>query len=564
MEEVRRVAGEQPGHLRVVAEQGLAEDGSYRVTLGLRTGQLPYVEGGLRLLDEEQVVVSIPSTFPQVPPVVSVPHLRFVGHSHVLQGDRLCVYLDPHREWHPEQGILRFLNRLWRWFSDAATDKFDAAEALYHAVGGVLHESPGMPVVVVRQAFVAASQPFGHAYITHRTTSRLDLSWCKPNGGQYVTARVVRLRDPLYFGAGTSLRNLLFLIEHPRPETYGSTSFHQGWPTAEAVLTALAATARRNLDDTALYFVLAVPHTAAGGHHLLMGRLPTAVANAFRAGGEGVRGSGSLRRDARIEWCAMSDERPEITTRRDAQRPVSAFSDKHVHVWGCGGIGSWVAEFVARAGASRITLRDPGRVVGGLLVRQNFVEEHVGRNKAEALAERLQAISDDLLVTVEASSTPISVVQSWQDADVLIDATVNTALAYLLGGFLANETRKPLVAQMATDVRTGTLGILSVASRGHAAGPAAIDAEAGVRVLADAELERFHVFWQEPVAGDEFVPARGCSVPTFHGSSADLAAVAGALVTLLALHLDTDRSGTHLVALPHAEGEGPSRRFVPA
>jgi hypothetical protein len=62
---------------------------------------------------------------------------------------------------------------------------------------------------------------------------------------------------------------------------------------------------------------------------------------------------------------------------------------------------------------------------------------------------------------------------------------------------------------------------------------------------------------------DELVPTRGCSVPTFHGSAADMAAVAASLTSLLGSHVSATVpvSGTHLIALPHSP-VGPFHRFI--
>jgi hypothetical protein len=117
---------------------------------------------------------------------------------------------------------------------------------------------------------------------------------------------------------------------------------------------------------------------------------------------------------------------------------------------------------------------------------------------------------------------------------------------------------------VATDARSGTLGILTVSAPGDTDGPAAIDSRAGKKVLADPALELYQPLWQEPLDGDELIPTRGCSVPTFHGSAADLAAVAACLLNLLAAHLTAPASGTHLIALPHAPGLGPHHCFLEA
>jgi len=91
-----------------------------------------------------------------------------------------------------------------------------------------------------------------------------------------------------------------------------------------------------------------------------------------------------------------------------------------------------------------------------------------------------------------------------------------------------------------------------------------MDARAGRTVITDSELELYHPLWQEVADGDELIPTRGCSVPTFHGSAADLAAVAATLVNMIGRHLQqlpSTVSGTHLIALPHAPS-GPRHHFV--
>jgi tRNA A37 threonylcarbamoyladenosine dehydratase len=86
----------------------------------------------------------------------------------------------------------------------------------------------------------------------------------------------------------------------------------------------------------------------------------------------------------------VSDEREEVTKRRDIGRPVIAYRCKNVLIWGVGGLGSWNAEYITRAGAKKVTVCDNGIVTGGLLVRQNYAELDIGASKADRLAERLR------------------------------------------------------------------------------------------------------------------------------------------------------------------------------
>ena len=120
-----------------------------------------------------------------------------------------------------------------------------------------------------------------------------------------------------------------------------------------------------------------------------------------------------------------------------------------------------------------------------------------------------------------------------------------------------------LLAQVATDVTTSTLGLMTVAAPGSTDRLAALDAAAAATVACDGELEPFRVFWREPTAGDELTPVRGCSIPTFHGSAADLFALAATFTNLVGAQLDSPVSGVHLIATPQSGYAGPGHRFIP-
>jgi hypothetical protein len=558
------IAGEHPDAIEIITATPTVTDTHAFVTIRLPTRDLPAGPGGLRLRDHEDLIVGIRQSR-LVPPQVDADHQRFAGHPHVLQGHRLCVYLDPAREWDPLRGMTGFLERLWGWLGDAAAGRFDAATAMYHAVGGVLHLTPGTPTIVIREQVPA--KPFQRAHLISRSAHRLDMTFATAPPPALVMP-VLTLSSGLPLGAGVTLTQLLQLIDHAG---CGAPACHIGLgPTpARAVLTSLAASAARNPDGTHQYFALAVPHPAGGPTHLLVGRLPAAASDQMRQLAQARTPTldpdpAQLSEDIPIEWCRVSEERPDVTTRRDAQRPVSAFLGKSVLIWGCGGIGSWAAEFITRAGAAKIRLCDDAIVTGGLLVRQDYAEADIGDHKAHALATRLRAISDHVDVSTVTGTSLSDLEDVIARADVIIDATVSIAVGQALAAVAATRHPHAVLAQLATDTTTGTLGILTVSEPSDPNNPAVIDIRTGRTVLADPALELYHTLWQEPLDGHELIPTRGCSVPTFHGSAADLAAVAACLVNLLALHLTTPESGTHLIALPHAPGSGPHHHFIVA
>ena len=548
--------------LRLVGGPARGHNGALLVTLRLRTGPIATADGGLVLQEHEEFVLNLPAS-PLSATTVEVAHWRFAGYPHVLQGHRLCIFLDPAREWDPVRGGMRaYLNRLWSWLADAAAGRFDASKAMYHVVGGVLHHTPGTPTLVVRAP--GPDQRFQIGYLVARTEHRLDLAYSPPPEGGAVRVPVVTVAGALPLGGGTTLAALLTYLDDPPLDRLRKDP-PQTRTQSLAIMTSLAASATRNPDGSPQYLILAVPHPAGGPPHLLGARLPAPAADALRrmAHQQGSAlniDASQIRSDLLIEWCPVSDERPAVTTRRDDKSPIGGFLGKHVHVWGCGGLGSWIAEFVVRAGASQMTVCDPGTVTGGLLVRQNYIEVDIGASKAHALARRLRAIDDNVAIHVRDSTLPD--LAALAGTDVIIDATVSIAMGHVLEHLAAAEGPRPVLAQVATDTRTGTLGLLSISAPATAQGPSSIDTVAGKKVLADPALELYHRLWQATPNDDELIPTRGCSVPTFHGSSADLAAIAATLMSFLGMHLTTPGSGTHLVALPHAAGS-PHHHFVP-
>ncbi|MGI5461230.1 ThiF family adenylyltransferase [Streptomyces sp. CA-249302] len=294
----------------------------------------------------------------------------------------------------------------------------------------------------------------------------------------------------------------------------------------------------------------------------IAGRLPALASDTLRTAQNLSRLPADVR-ESTIEWCYLSDERAAVTIRRDAQRPVTAFHNAHVHLWGCGGIGSWAAELIARAGAARITLSDPATpITGGLLVRQNYTEADIGCAKATALAQRLRSLRDDLIVDHCPPPPSPELIAAARQADLILDATVSVTTGRFLERLARHPDRRAVLAQMATDTTTASHGLLTVSAPATLHGPLAIDRATGQHVLNTPDLEPYHLLWTEPQPGEEITPTRGCSVPTFHGSAADLAGVTASLVTLLATQLHHPVSGTHLCAQPHT-GTQPAYRFLP-
>lgn len=75
----------------------------------------------------------------------------------------------------------------------------------------------------------------------------------------------------------------------------------------------------------------------------------------------------------------------------------SKFENAHVYVIGVGGVGSWVAEGLARTGVGEITLIDMDVLVASNVNRQlPALDSSFGKSKIEAMSERIREINPQI------------------------------------------------------------------------------------------------------------------------------------------------------------------------
>lgn len=91
-------------------------------------------------------------------------------------------------------------------------------------------------------------------------------------------------------------------------------------------------------------------------------------------------------------------ERAEILI---GEAGLARLAASHVFLAGLGGVGSWCAEALARAGVGRLTLVDHDTVAASNINRQlPALHSTVGRSKAGVMAERIRDINPDCQLTV--------------------------------------------------------------------------------------------------------------------------------------------------------------------
>ena len=96
-------------------------------------------------------------------------------------------------------------------------------------------------------------------------------------------------------------------------------------------------------------------------------------------------------------------------------------------VVGCGGLGGWIIEMLARAGVGEIVMIDPDVFDENNLNRQLFsTEENIGKPKADAAAQRVAAVNSSVEATaITALLDENNGREILDGADVVIDALDN-------------------------------------------------------------------------------------------------------------------------------------------
>ena len=566
---------EHGGALEILAVDPLSGEGSnlLLVEISLSFQGIPRSNDGIALRQRERFRIVIPAAYPFEHPWVLVPHDRWADSPHVQWTSYICLYLSPDTEWNPSDGMFGLIQRLDKWIKAAAINQLDPDGAPLHPP--IAYESGGPTPLIVPQVDtpeVGAEPWIGLGCVENRSENRVDIvDWCgfDETPRTSAVAASILLPQPTPYEFPKNVWDLLAIFEG------------QGIPRHE-LIRILGRAAEINGENTPLIILIGTPMRGIRGsgdykQHIVAWYLEPIVATGLRltlsqlSAHESLRDIGQRAEEiilnwaegARVSWCSVREARPEVTVRRDLSSPLSWFRCKSVAIWGCGAIGSHLAESLARAGVSRLVLRDNSVVTPGVLVRQLFDDSDIGKNKAVATRERLLRAFPDL--QIEAFVDDVLSVhidsEDWHDgADIVIDATASWPVALHIEARRASVPNgNPIIASMGLG-HHAQRALLHIVGQDHHGAFADVARKAKIEAIRGSGLNHFvDDFWGDD-AETYFQPEPGCSEPTFVGSSAEVAALAGMMVTKLSRELTeggANSASSHLFTLPTAEiGDG--------
>ncbi len=127
-----------------------------------------------------------------------------------------------------------------------------------------------------------------------------------------------------------------------------------------------------------------------------------------------------------LNWVTSENWHPSQLTSRGSMS--DHMTSSHILLIGAGAMGSAVAELLARAGVSHLTIIDHETLEAENLVRHTLLLGDVGRYKADRLAARLNAVSPHAKVEAINSKFPPTdekSLQQIQQASIIIDCTAS-------------------------------------------------------------------------------------------------------------------------------------------
>jgi len=562
IEQLQRIEAVSHSKFRIVRIDEPQPGYRAKVLVDIDCSEIKRTPDGLPLRQREKFTIYIPEQFPFEYPSVWVNHARFAGFTHVQWKYFLCLYLSPKTEWNPSDGMFGFIDRLSEWLSMGAVNSHELDGQPLHppVIYNIDYDKPF--IVTQADSPTVHGHPWlGFAKLEEKSNKRHDLvSWKKLD----------ELQNTDSFLAAAVLLHEALPLEYPASAACLFKYLESQGVSLDLLQFALTFASLFTSEDLPLYLVIGTPMRgikgAAPRQHLAVWSFPDGLRRAVKTqidaqllgdkltDEEAAEKCRNISSDCKklvreiieispLSWRSVEENRTEVTQRRDLNTPISWFKNKRVALWGCGALGSHIAESLVRAGIDHITLRDNKKVTPGILVRQNFIDEDIGEFKADALSQRLKQIQPALSTSISTSDIGANLKElpeltEANNVDVIIDTTASSLLSVRFEYYLKSH---PLSCPMMSAItgQSASSAIITIKPQNYRGGQYEIHRRAKISAGHSPELKPYlDEFWPDDDKFINFQPEPGCSDPTFIGSGADMMQLCGSIINKGAEYLN--------------------------
>ena len=251
-----------------------------------------------------------------------------------------------------------------------------------------------------------------------------------------------------------------------------------------------------------------------------------------------LRENGCFSLNQQLPWGRVENITSERLYARGAHPP--RVQSASIAFFGCGALGSSVAELLARGGIKRLNLFDLDLITFGNLCRHTLEGSSVGLNKAEEVAERLSRANPLSMIKGHAVRIPLNscsdeaIRQVLLDADVFVDCTTSeTAFDWLSEYAVKNGKR---LISLFFSFRAE---LLTICISGEFTSCREIFNDLKDSVKKKKTKIDPNVYFHEPSEEEEIMEGAGCWHPTFPAQNAHIQILAAHAVDVISYSINS-------------------------
>ena len=227
-----------------------------------------------------------------------------------------------------------------------------------------------------------------------------------------------------------------------------------------------------------------------------------------------LKEKGSFSPHQQLPWGRVENVARERLYARGAH--LSKVQSTPIAFFGCGALGSSVAELLARGGIKKLNLFDPDSINFGNLCRHTLDGSSVGLNKAVALAERLSRANPLSTIEGHAVGIPLdsrsdeTIRHVLADADVFVDCTTSEAAFDWLNEYYVENGKRLISLFFNLHAE-----LLTICISGESTSCREIFDDLRDSVKKKQTPLDPSVYFHEPSKEEEIIEGAGCWHPTF-------------------------------------------------